>query len=85
MDKLVVMKILLICRSSRPQVFLKILQNSQKTSAPESFLNEVVGWRPQTYNFTKKETLEQVQICKILKNTFLQNSCGRLLLDISEY
>ena len=73
------------CRSSRPQVFYKVglLKNfAQFTeiSVPESF-DEVVG----RYYFIKKETLTQVEICKILKNIFLENSCGRLLLDISEY
>ena len=36
---------------------------------PESF-NEVVGRKPQAYYFIKKETLAQVEICKILKSTF---------------
>ena len=77
------------CRSSRPQVFYKVglLKNfAQFTeiSVPESF-DEVVGRRFQAYYFIKKETLTQVEICKILKNIFLENSYGRLFLDISEY
>ena len=41
-----------------------------KTSGPESF-DDVVGRRPQVYYFIKKEIPAQVEICKILKNTFL--------------
>ena len=50
------------------QVFCKVVvlkkfcKIHRKTSALESF-DEVVGWRPQAYNF--------IEICKILKNTFL--------------
>ena len=55
-----------VLQSRFSQKFCKI---HKKTSAPESF-NEVVGRRPQAYYFIKKETLAQVEICKILKNTF---------------
>ena len=39
----------------------------------------------QACNFVKKETLAQVfscEFCEISKNTFLQNTSGRLLLFI---
>ena len=69
------MKILLICRSSRPQVFYKVgvLKHFAKFRGKHqrrSLFNEVVRRRSQAYNFFKKETPE------------LQNSCGRLLLNI---
>ena len=35
-----------------------------------SLFNEVVRRRPQAYYFIKKETVAQVEICKILKKTF---------------
>ena len=64
-------------KSSRPQLFYKVdvLKNFaklKKTSAPESFIDEVVGRRPQAYNFIEKETPAQVEVCKILKNTFFK-------------
>ena len=70
------MKVLLICRSSRPQMFYKVgvLKNFAKFRRKHqrrSLFNEVVRWTSQAYNFIKKETPE------------LQNSCGRLLLNIS--
>ena len=56
------------------KLFLEISQNSQKyTCARVSFL----------INFIKTETLAQVfscEFCEISKNTFLQNTSGRLLL-----
>ena len=56
-------------RSSRPEVFLKISQNSQEnTCARVSFLIKL-----QACNFIKKETLAQVFSCEfqeIFKNTF---------------
>ena len=55
-----------------------------KTSAPE-FLDDVLRRRAEAYYFIKKETPAQVELCKILKNTFLESACGRLLLDISEF
>ena len=88
-EKLAVMKILLnvgaaVRKCSTKQVFLNILHNlHRKTSGPDSF-DEVVRRRPKACYFIKKEALAQVAICKILKNTFFQNSCGRLLLDVSE-
>ena len=53
------MKILLICRSSRPQVFYKvgIFKNVAKFSGKHqhrSLFNEVVGRSPQTYYLFKK-------------------------------
>ena len=45
--------------------------------------NKVAGLRPKARNFIKKETLAQVfscEFCEISKNTFLQNTSGRLLL-----
>ena len=69
------MEILLICRSSRPQVFYKVgdLKYFTKFTGKHqrrSLFSEVVGRRPQAYYFIKKQTLAQVEICKILKNTF---------------
>ena len=49
---------------------------------PESLFNKVAGLRPA--NFIKKETLAQVlscEFCETFKNTFLQNTSRRLLLD----
>ena len=46
------------------------------------FVNKVVGL---ACNFIKKETLAQVfsrEFCKISQNTFLQNTSGRLLLNL---
>ena len=66
--------------------FLKILQNSQEsTCAKVSFLMKLQasGLRPQACNFIKKETLVQVlswEFCEISKDSFLQNTSGRLLL-----
>ena len=58
-------------RYSVKKLFLKILQNSQENTCPrDSFL---MTCRSQAYNFTIKETLEQVfpcEFCKIFKNTF---------------
>ena len=51
-------------------MFLKILQNSQEKIIAGVFSNEIVGQRPQAYNFIKKETPGQVEIFKILKNSF---------------
>ena len=51
---------------------------------PESF-NSVVGRSSEAYYFIKNETPAQLEIHKVLKNMFLYNSGGRLLLDISEY
>ena len=70
------MKILLICRTIRPQVFYKVgvLKNFAKFSGKhhcQSLFNEVVGRRPQVYYFIKREAPVLVEICKILKNTFL--------------
>ena len=50
--------------------------------------NEVAGLRPaglwsQACNFIKRENLEQVfscEFCEAFKNSFLQNTSGRLLL-----
>ena len=42
--------------------------------------------RPEACNFIKKETLAQVfscEYCEILKNNFLQNTSGRLLLSLA--
>ena len=69
------MKMLLTCRSSRPQVFYKVgvLKNFAKFTGNHhrwSLFNEVVERRRQAYYFIKKETPRQVGICKILKNTF---------------
>ena len=66
------MKILLICRSSRPQVFYKvgILKNFAKFSGKHqhrSLFNEVVGRSPQAYYLFKKGYGTGV-IWKILKN-----------------
>ena len=41
---------------------------------------------PHACNFIKKETLAQVlfcEFCELSKNTFLQNTYGRLLLDLN--
>ena len=63
----------------KKEVFLKIFQNSQeKTCVRVSFKLQT-----QACNFIKKETLEQVFSCEIweiLKNTFSQNTSGRLFL-----
>ena len=66
---------MLICRSGRPQVFYKVgvLKSFKKFTGKHqrrSLFSEVVGRRPQAYHFIKKETPAQVEICKILKNTF---------------
>ena len=65
------MKILLICRSSRPQsrCSSKFCKIHRKISTPESFI-EVLGRRLQAYYFIEKETPAQVEICKILMRTF---------------
>ena len=67
------MKILLICRSSCPQVFHKasVLKNFVKFTGKDQYqsLNEVEGQRGfQTITLLKK-ILAQVEIFKILKNT----------------
>ena len=68
--------LLLIIRSSRTEVFCKkvILRNFKKFTGKHLcqslFFNKVAG---STYNFIKKETLEQVfscEFCEISKNTF---------------
>ena len=69
------MKILLICRSSRPQVFYKagVLKNLAKFTEKYQrriLYNEVLGRRSQALYFIKKETPAQVEIFRILKNTF---------------
>ena len=69
-----------------PEVFcrnnLKISQNLQENiCARVSFLIKL-----QACNFIKKEILEQVfscKFCKVFMNIFLQNSSGRLLLQVS--
>ena len=62
------------------KVFLEISQNSQENKcARVSFLIKL-----QAY-FIKKETLAQVfpcEFCEISKNTFSQNTSGRLLLNL---
>ena len=59
-------------------MFLEISQNSQeKTCARDSFLIKL-----QAY-FIKKESLAQVfsfEFCEVSKNTFFQNTSGRLFL-----
>ena len=70
------MKVLLICTSRCPQVFYKVvvLKNFAKLTGkhqPQRLFNEVVERRLQAYYFIKKETPAQVEIYKILKNTFL--------------
>ena len=88
----VVMKIWLMCKNSRPQVYSKVdvLKIYRKTSALESFFNKVVGRRSQAYNFIKEETPAQVEIFKIVKNTFFTEqlwttTCGdiRILTTIN--
>ena len=62
----------LVLRSSRPEVFLEISQNSQEnTCARVSFLIKFQAW---AYNFIKKETVPQVfsrEFCENSKNTSL--------------
>ena len=62
-------------RSSRPEVFLQIWQNSQEnTCARISFLIKL-----QTACFIKNEALVHVyscEFCEFLRTTFLQNTCG---------
>ena len=88
------MKISLECRSIRLQLFHKInvfkdLQNLlENTSARVSFLIKLKAGGLKPAALLKKETPTQVvysEGCKILKTTYLQNSCERLFLDISEY
>ena len=60
-------------RRSIKKVFLKILQISQE--------NTCASCRLQACNFIKKKTLAQMlscEFCEIFKNTFLQNTSGRL-------
>ena len=69
------MKILQICKSSFPQVFYKlnVLKNFARFIGKHqhrSLFDEIVGRKPQPYNFIKKDTPAQVEICKILKNIF---------------
>ena len=63
------MKIFLMCRSSRPQVFLKFLQNSKENISAGVFLMKLQEGGPQAYYFIKKDTPAQVEICKIFKST----------------
>ena len=45
----------------------------------------LIKLQAEAYNFIKKETLGQLlpcEFCEIYKNTSLQNTSGRLLLDI---
>ena len=64
----------------------KISQNSQEnTYAGVSLL---IKWQASACNFIKKETLSQVffcGFCECFKNTFLQNTSGRLLLSKYSY
>ena len=55
------MKISIICRNSLRRcstkyVFLKILQNSQENTSARVFFSWIIGRRPQTCNFIKKDT-----------------------------
>ena len=63
------------------KVFLKMLQNSQKTLMLESHFNKVVGL--YICNFIKKETPAQVfpmNLAKFLRTLVLKNICECLLL-----
>ena len=64
------MKIFLICRCSRPQVFLKFLQNSKENISAGVFLMKLQEGGPQAYYFIKKDTPAQVETCKVFKSTF---------------
>ena len=70
-------------RCSVKKVFLEISQNSEEnTSVRASFLIKLLA---EACNFIKKETVARVfscEFCEIPKNTFLQNSSGRLRLDV---
>ena len=70
-------------RCSVKKVFLEISQNSEEnTSVRASFLIKLLA---EACNFIKKETVAHVfscEFCEIPKNTFLQNSSGRLRLDV---
>ena len=76
-----------IIRSSHQRCSVKkvVLRNlakfTRKHLSQGLFFKKVVGG---ACNFIKKETLAQVfsyEFCKISKNTFSQNTSGRLLLD----
>ena len=89
-------RIFSIFQKQPPEVFLKILQNSQENNCARfSLLMKLLvsgllvsGLRPaglwsQACNFIKRENLEQVfscEFCEAFKNSFLQNTSGRLLL-----
>ena len=62
------------------KVFLEISQNSQENNCASLFFNKVAGLRPATL---LKKTLAKMfscEFCEIFKNTFFQNTSGRLLL-----
>ena len=68
------MKILLM--SSRPRVlynvgvYINFAKFTGKKTAPEYFFNEVVGRRPQAFNFIKKEIPAQVEFAKFEEHLF---------------
>ena len=68
-------------RRSIKNMFLKTSENSQQNTCVGVFFKE--SFRSESCNFTEKETPSQVcscEFCETFKNTFLQNTCGRLLL-----
>ena len=73
----------------RCSIIIGVLKNSGKFTrkhlCKSLFSNRVTDLRPAT--FIKKEALAQVfssEFCEISKNTFLQNTSGRLLLFVKK-
>ena len=69
-------------KCSSKKVFLKICQNSQENTCVGIFFNKVAGLRSAT--LLKKRLWHRLFSCEfwqIYKNTFLQNTFGRLILD----
>ena len=73
-----------LVRSSHPEVFLEILQNSQEnTCARVSFFYKVADLRPKACNFIKKRLWHRyfhVNFAKFLRTAFLIEHLWWLLL-----
>ena len=68
-------------RSSRPEVFVEISQNSQENTCARVFFNKVARLRPVT--LLKKRLWHRcfpVNFAKFLRTPFLLNTSGRMLL-----
>ena len=70
-------------RCSMKNVFLKIWQNSQEnTCVRVSFVNKIIGWGPQLYLKRDWRRCFPVNFAKFLRTPFLQNTSGRLFLQL---